>query len=505
MPTLARLQAAALAVIEDVGYGPELQADMRGFVDVRLRSLRTGSAGRFFEGGHPADIGALLSRNVVLALEDVANDEDKAFVIGTLVIRIVEHLRLRSKAVPSDGLRHVIVLEEAHRLLRAGREGASAHAVELFAGLLAEIRAYGEGVVIAEQIPAKLVPDAVKNTALKVLHRLPAADDRQLVGATMNLDDDQSRQVVSLPPGEAAVFADGMDRPMRIRVPFGGDREQAAASVPDGAGGGKADDTSAPEAGAAPAPSRRWRRRHPRNCRRWRAAGRPPAVTPAPADRPCTLVEIRAADLVARSPQDAWLRVWAEVYVLAHLVNRPRPRVPVPLRQRWRSLDERLRECALATAIDRRRARPGAGAARELRPGGPRRGLRDLGRRDARRRQGRGNHAGHDLGDPAAAVAARARAGLPAGRAGAGPVRGGTAPRLRAAGPRGPAGREDRPAGQRPAPPSAVDGGHPQPAHRLDGAAGRGRPGRLHRGPGGGRDRREPPRPAAARRPARWG
>ncbi len=227
VPTLARLQAAALAVIEDVGYGRELQADMRGFVDVRLRSLRTGSAGRFFEGGHPADIGALLDRNVVLALEDVASDEDKAFVIGTLLIRLVEHLRLRSRTSPASGLRHVIVLEEAHRLLRAGRQGASAHAVELFAGLLAEIRAYGEGVVIAEQIPAKLVPDAVKNTALKVLHRLPAADDRQLVGATMNLDDDQSRQVVSLPPGEAAVFADGMDRPMRVRVPF--DARLAAA------------------------------------------------------------------------------------------------------------------------------------------------------------------------------------------------------------------------------------------------------------------------------------
>ncbi len=69
-------------------------------------------------------------------------------------------------------------------------------------------------------------------------------------------------------------------------------------------------------------------------------------------DRPCTLVEIRAADLVARSPQDAWLRVWSEVFVLAHLVNRPRPRVPLPLRQRWAGLDRRLRECALATAID---------------------------------------------------------------------------------------------------------------------------------------------------------
>jgi hypothetical protein len=325
VPTLARLQAAALAVIEDVGYGPELQADVRGFVQVRLRSLRTGSAGRFFEGGHPADIGSLLSQNVVLALEDVANDEDKAFVIGTLLIRIVEHLRLRSKTDPATGLRHVIVVEEAHRLLRAGREGASAHAVELFAGLLAEIRAYGEGIVVAEQIPAKLVPDVVKNTALKILHRLPAADDRQLVGAAMNLDDNQSRQVVSMLPGEAAVFADGMDRPLRVRVPYGGDRELRGHAVSAGLG------AEVPLAG-----------------RRSAACGQS-----CVAGRPCTLVEIRAAELLAGSPDEAWIRVWAETYLLANLANRPRPRVPVPLRQRWAALDPRLRECLLATALER--------------------------------------------------------------------------------------------------------------------------------------------------------
>jgi uncharacterized protein len=81
-PTLAQLQRAALAVIEEVGYGAQLRADVRGFVDVRLRSLRIGSAGRFFEGGHPGDVAALLDRNVVLAIEDVANDEDKAILVG---------------------------------------------------------------------------------------------------------------------------------------------------------------------------------------------------------------------------------------------------------------------------------------------------------------------------------------------------------------------------------------------------------------------------------------
>ncbi|HXP21134.1 MAG TPA: ATP-binding protein [Streptosporangiaceae bacterium] len=326
VPTLAQLQAAALDVIADVGYGRELQADVRGFVDVRLRSLRTGSAGRFFEGGHPADIGELLRRNAVLAIEDVANDEDKAFLIGTLIIRIVEHLRLRARTATADGLGHVIVIEEAHRLLRADREGAGAHAVELFASMLAEIRAYGEGLMIAEQIPAKLVPDVVKNTALKIVHRLPAHDDRQLVGATMNLDTEQSRQVVSFPPGVAAVFADGMDRPLRIRVPFGGRAERPAAR----------DQLAEP----------------PMAGRRSPACG--PACTQ---DRACTLLELRSADLLADAPQDAWLRVWAEAMVLAFLTYSPLPVVPATLKQRWAGLDERLRGCLLATTIERAVAR----------------------------------------------------------------------------------------------------------------------------------------------------
>jgi hypothetical protein len=71
------------------------------------------------------------------------------------------------------------------------------------------------------------------------------------------------------------------------------------------------------------------------------------------AGRACTLLEIRQADMLASSPDDAWLRVWAEALVLAHLTNRPLPRVPALLRQRWLELDARLRECLLATALER--------------------------------------------------------------------------------------------------------------------------------------------------------
>jgi uncharacterized protein len=311
-PTLGDLQRVALDVVGGIGYGAEMTADVRGFVDVRLASLRLGTPGRFFEGGHPLDVADLLRRDVVLELEDVGNDQDKAFCMGAVLIRLAEYLRVHQ---PDGGgrLRHVTVVEEAHRLLRASAAGTpAAHAVELFAALLAEVRAYGEGVVVAEQIPSKLLPDVVKNTALKVLHRLPAADDRETVGATMNLDERQSRHVVALPPGEAAVFADGMDRPVLVRVPLGEGRERVAAE-PVTAG-----------------------------VRRTRSQ----ACGPLCRSRACTLREISAGRALAADPR---LTLWVELLTVAHVAGERRPRpVPGALSGPVGGHPQRTVQCALA-------------------------------------------------------------------------------------------------------------------------------------------------------------
>ena len=36
-PTLGHLQQTASTIVEQIGYGKEITADVRGFVDVRLR------------------------------------------------------------------------------------------------------------------------------------------------------------------------------------------------------------------------------------------------------------------------------------------------------------------------------------------------------------------------------------------------------------------------------------------------------------------------------------
>lgn len=227
-PTLVDLQATARAVVDDIGYGKEVASDVRGFVDVRIGSLCYGTPGRFFQGGYPLDIAAMLRRNVVLELDPITSDQDKAFLMGAMLIRIVEHLRVKYRDGDATGLQHVLLIEEAHRLLKNVEDGPAAAAVELFASLLAEVRAYGEGLIIVEQIPSKIISDVVKNTALKVMHRLPAKEDRDIVGASINLTEEQSEAVIAFPPGVAAVSLDGEDSPLRVRVPS---RIEAAAHL----------------------------------------------------------------------------------------------------------------------------------------------------------------------------------------------------------------------------------------------------------------------------------
>jgi hypothetical protein len=93
-------------------------------------------------------------------------------------------------------------------------------AIEVFSNILSEIRAFGEALLIAEQIPVKLVPDAIKNTNLKIIHRLVADDDRKLVGGTMNLDEAQIRSLMTLRAGEAVAYREGMQGPVALAMPL---------------------------------------------------------------------------------------------------------------------------------------------------------------------------------------------------------------------------------------------------------------------------------------------
>jgi hypothetical protein len=223
-PTLSDLYQKIGEVVDRLGYDQRIRMDVTAGLQARVDSLRVGQKGQTFDCRRSVPFDAILSKPTILELAHLGSDDERAFFMGLLLMRLYETLTLAGE---SPGLKHVTLIEEAHRLLTktatdvdAETANTKGQAVGTFCNILAEIRAYGEGVIVADQIPSKLASDVLKNTNLKIMHRIVASDDRELMGGTMNLLGQQKMAVTALPRGQAAVFAEGSETPSLVAVPL---------------------------------------------------------------------------------------------------------------------------------------------------------------------------------------------------------------------------------------------------------------------------------------------
>lgn len=217
-PTMSDMIRQLDTLIPEQGMGQEFAEKYRGSLVSRLTSLTHGVLGDVLDVPQSLNFATLLDRHVVIELEEVKDGEGKALMMALLLGAVSEAIRQRHGADPA--FRHLTLVEEAHRLLSRPEPGdkARAMAVDAFADLLAEVRKYGEGLIIADQIPAKLIPDVIKNTHTKIVHRLFAEDDRRAMGEAMMMDDDQRDFLPNLGTGEAIVFCGGWHGPSHAAI-----------------------------------------------------------------------------------------------------------------------------------------------------------------------------------------------------------------------------------------------------------------------------------------------
>lgn len=237
-PTLTDLYNKIDEVVDRLGYEARITMDIKSALKTRINNLRIGGKGLMLDTPESIFFENLMNMPVVLELKYMGNDDEKTFVMGLVLTALYEHYEAGAFVENSSHkLKHLTLIEEAHRLLKnvpteKASEDASnmkGKAVETFCNILSEIRAYGEGVLVAEQIPSKLAPDILKNTNFKVLHRIVSKEEREVIGHTMNLDEAQLRHVATLNQGEAVFFREGFDRPYLIKV------DQAAIETAAGA------------------------------------------------------------------------------------------------------------------------------------------------------------------------------------------------------------------------------------------------------------------------------
>jgi hypothetical protein len=147
-------------------------------------------------------------------------------ITSLLLVGIAEYLEVQGR-LPDQELRHVLVLEEAHHVLKQVNTGGGlfdSHAIQQQAinsivQLLREARGYGQGTIILDQSPGDLATAAVKLPGITITHFLKDSRERVLVGSQANLTEDQIRYIGELKKGEAIVHSGFNEQAVNVQIP----------------------------------------------------------------------------------------------------------------------------------------------------------------------------------------------------------------------------------------------------------------------------------------------
>ena len=225
-PTFSDLCEEVDLYLNNSDFSGDLMGDYKGALLSRLRSFVNGYKGILLDTGEHPDYGEMIRGHSVIELEGLADDADKCLVMGTILVQYYQVLKQNFRGnTDAKLLRHLLVIEEAHRLFKntAGKRQTEGGAdptgqlVDLLSNMMAEIRAFGEGMLIVDQSPTKIAEDVIKNSATKIVHRIDNGNDIKALQSSMLLQDDIV-SFAALSQGEALIRMDGMEKPCKVKM-----------------------------------------------------------------------------------------------------------------------------------------------------------------------------------------------------------------------------------------------------------------------------------------------
>lgn len=227
-PTLGLMSCRIKPVVLGLGYEPRVTGNIYAALNLRLSNLLSGwkrellnnevlggykklSKSEEREGVKRPTWDDFFNRKVVVNLSGISDDADRTFIMGLLLLYLYEY-RIAVSETPQfnfnqNELRHLMVVEEAHRVMmnNPNPDSPQYKCGLLFSNLLSEIRAYGQGIMVVDQIPSRLIPDAIKNTNMKIIHKLLSSDDVEMVADAMGVNAEQRKIIPKLSVGQAIV------------------------------------------------------------------------------------------------------------------------------------------------------------------------------------------------------------------------------------------------------------------------------------------------------------
>lgn len=229
-PTLQDVYDNIIGAINDSSYNSEIKGNVNAFLKVRLGGLMERDAGELFNTSvstiSPSE---WLDISAIVELE-MLSEQSKNFFVLLVCNYILETL----KSDPNGGLdsnnkkrkvRHTVFIEEAHNIIASSSQQINNESIDpkvsataFIVKMLAEVRAMRESIVIADQLPTALAHEVVKNTGLKLVHRLVAQDDRDEIGGTISATPLQLEKMASFSKGRALIHHEQLKKPFELQV-----------------------------------------------------------------------------------------------------------------------------------------------------------------------------------------------------------------------------------------------------------------------------------------------
>ena len=203
--------------IDSIGYSDEVRDNMKGVIRVRLSALIR-QAGKSLNTRENLSIDQLFRQSAVVELDDYS-DRNKPFVASVIAIKASEYSK---QCATGSNLRRILVIEEAHHIIpNPEQKSVSANAAlcsKYFSNMLAEVSAYGTGVVIVDQRPSAVASAAIANTGFKLVHNLHEGEDLESASAALSLKTHEKSILPRLRIGEAIVTVPQTNEVSRVRI-----------------------------------------------------------------------------------------------------------------------------------------------------------------------------------------------------------------------------------------------------------------------------------------------
>ena len=210
-PTLNSMSVSVDKVLQHRGYEDKIERNMKACLNTRIDSLKRGWKGEMLNTLKSTPWENLFEKPCIINLSYVGDDVDKSFLMALILQFLYEYRTACAEIGRLDyndnSCRHLTVIEEAHRVMMKcdNPEMPQYKSAMTFSNMLSEIRAYGEGMFLVDQVPTRLIPDAIKNTNTKITHRLVAEDDVKAIAESMGIGKEQRLIIPKLLIGQCVI------------------------------------------------------------------------------------------------------------------------------------------------------------------------------------------------------------------------------------------------------------------------------------------------------------